>query len=275
MTLNRRILAILLAHVATLSLLTACSLHYQAKPKEEQNFIEKALSDFDAEAFGKDKSYAVVSIIADPQIRQTQGERSLAGMFNAFKKDAGYTQDSSTVLTKTVPVVFKELKRAETFSLLSEKRVLSSADYQQLESDTPRVLWVTQSVAPGYKYFSGNKKLAELARALNVDGVLVLSLQYGFAPSGTTVNGVVSIGSRYAMTTIGVRAVDREGNTVWKTTARGISQELEDQSAVAESINFTKLEPHLVGTTRDATRNLLNDLKEKVGMAAQKEKVGA
>lgn len=275
MTPNRRILAILLAHVAALPLLSACSIHYQAKPKEEQSFIEKALSDFDAGAFGRDKSYAVVSVTADPQIRQTQGERSLAGMFNAFKKDAGYTHDSSATLTKTVPVVLKELSRAQTFSLVPEKRVLSNEAYQQLEGDTPRVLWTTQNVAPGYKYFSGNKKLAELARALNVDGVMVLSLQYGFAPSGTTVNGVVSIGSRYAMTTIGVRAVDREGNTVWKTTAKGISQELEDQSAVAESINFTKLEPHLVGTTRDATRNLLDDLKEKVGMTAQKQKVGA
>lgn len=262
---SRLVFGVLLAQIVAVFLLSGCSIHYQAKPTEKKSFIEKALSDFDANAFGKEKSYAVVSILADPQIRQTQGERSLAGMFKSLKKDSGYTEDSSAVFNKTVPLVIREFGKSKSFRLVSQRRVLSNKEYKELEGDNPRVLWATQNVADGYKYFSGKAKLAELARALDVDGVLVLSMQYGFAPSGTTVNGMVSIGSRYAMTTIGVRAVDRDGNTVWKTTAKGISQKLEDQSGVAESVNFEKLQPHLVGSTRDATRKLLNDLQEKAG----------
>jgi uncharacterized protein YbbC (DUF1343 family) len=152
---------------------------------------------------------------------------------------------------------------------MPEQSLFGDPGYQSLQGDKPRMHFVTALVADNYKYVDGEEKLAELAQALDVDGVIVLSVQYGYAPTGANFNGLLSVGSQIAVTSITAHAVDRAGNTVWKATERAHSDELPDQSSVGESINFQKLHPHLKGTTRDATRKLLGELQKKVNVAAK------
>jgi hypothetical protein len=246
-----------------------CSVSYQAKPGETPKFLKNAFSDYESKAFGPDKSYAVVSIIADPTIRKTQGGSSLSGMIKAASDESGYWSKSESIFKETTPVIVQEFQRSSSFKLVPEQWVIGDPHYQSLEPEKAKLHFSEALVANNYKYIDGNEKLAELAKALNVDGVIVITVHYGFAPTGANFNGLLSVGSQVAVTSMTALAVDQEGNTVWKASETAYSDKLTDQSSVGESVNFKKLHPHLVVTTRDATQKLLGELEKKISVAAQ------
>ncbi len=266
MTMNRQTIVALLAAFV---LIAGCSVNYQAKPRETPNFIKNAFSDYDAEAFGTDKTYAIVSVIADPTIRKTQGGSSLSGMLRAASKSSGYWEKSDRVFKETTPLILQEFQQTNSFDLIPGQAVVQDPLYMGFPGDPPKISFITALVAEDYKYFAGKEKLADLASLLGVDGVIVVTVRYGFAPTGANFNGLISVGSQIAVTNIATHAVDSDGKTVWKGSAQAFSDELPDQSSVGESVNFEKLHPYLVRTTQQATKKLLAELQQKVDVAAK------
>lgn len=266
MIINRQTVAALLA---TLVFFTGCSVNYQAKPRETPNFIKNAFSDYEAEAFGADKTYAVVSLIADPTIRKTQGDSSLSGLIKAGSKSSGYWEDSNRIFKETTPIILQEFHQSNSFDLVPSQAVVQDPLYTSFPGDPPKISFISALVAENYKYFEGKKKLGDLANMLGVDGVIVVTVRYGFAPTGANFNGLLSVGSQIAVTNIAAHAVDSNGKTVWKASAQAFSDKLPDQSSVGESVNFEKLHPYLVHTTQDATKKLLTELQNKVNVAAK------
>ncbi|MEN8802873.1 MAG: hypothetical protein ABF297_12950 [Thiogranum sp.] len=258
----------IVALLASFVFFTGCAVKYQAKPMETPKFLKNAFSDYEAEAFGSGKTYAIVSIIADPTIRKTQGDSSLSGVIKAASKKSGYWQDSDRIFKETTPLILQEFQRASSFDLMPSQAIVQDPLYQSFPEDTAKIHFITALVAENYKYFDGEQKLADLANMLGVDGVIVVTVRYGFAPTGANYNGLLSVGSQLAVTNIAAHAVDLNGKTVWKASANAVSDKLPDQSSVGESVNFEKLHPYLVRTTQDATKKLLTELQQKVSVAA-------
>lgn len=266
MTINRGAMVALLAPFV---FFTGCSVNYQAKPGETPKFLKNAFSDYEAEAFGADKTYAIVSIVADPSIRKTQGDSSLSGMIKAASKKSGYWEDSDRIFKETTPLILEEFQRASSFDMIPSQAIVQDPLYISFPGDPPKISFITALIAENYKYFDGEQKLADLANMLGVDGVIVVTVRYGFAPTGANFSGLLSVGSQIAVTNIAAHAVDRNGKTVWKASAQAISDKLPDQSSVGESVNFEKLHPYLVHTTQEATKKLLTELQQKVNVAAK------
>ncbi len=220
------------------------------------------------DSFGTTKTYAVVSIYAQRKIRahgNTQGMGTVSGLVKAAKKDAGTSDDVSTVLEDGTQIVLKALHQSRSFRLLPHERVAQHPAYVKEQPDDPNGVFLKFKPAKGYKYFNlGDKeKLSELARKLKVDGVIVVQLDYGFAFNGVAAAGLIAAGKHHGSLNAVVAAYDRSGEVVWsdmvsKTSEKGIG------TLGANVADFPKLRPLLLEATSAASNELVAKLDESV-----------
>ena len=218
------------------------------------------------DAFGPKKTYAVVSIHAYPEIHPIgQSQGSLSGLVKMAGKDSGLSRDSSGILEDSVPIVMKILKGSGSFKLASEESVLGSKAYAAAAPDDPKIIFSSKfRAAKGYKFLSmkDGQNLAQLAQKLKVDGVILLSLDYGYTFSGVNAAGLIAAGTQHG----GVRAVvstyDRSGQLVW----RDIIYKKSDASigAFGETGNFRKLHPLLLEAVSGCAKELVAALSRDV-----------
>lgn len=218
---------------------------------------------YQPDAFGKSKTYAVVTVMATEKVGCSQGGGDMCnggvfGLINmAAKKDA-YSTAADEILESTYPTALKGLRspnlRIATADIKANKVYRATAEDPQ-----PKGMMAQQHViARGYKYFS-DENLAKLARDLKVDGVIVITLSYNAARTGVTVAGAG--GSHKAQTTVMVRAIDKDGKNVWFDYAMGQSDQ--GVSTGIGAVDFPKLRPLFADSTDKAVRKLMENFNSK------------
>lgn len=226
-----------------------------------------ATAAYKPDAFGKGKRFAVVAFVTPPQISYFQNDamgKTLSGGLKAMG-DSGYSADSKRIFDDTRPAILKAFAGTGRFQLIPEQEVLGSKAYAAAPGDDPTKLFLGMGefrLAPGYKYFKSEKKVADLARALKADSGVIISVHYGYVFSGVSALGLVSAGKIRACVVMTAGAVDGAGRTVWKDFVR----ETSDQGipTVGESVDFKTLHPMLHNATEKATRALIKKLQAKV-----------
>lgn len=224
-------------------------------------------SSYKSEAFGKSKRFAVVSVAAAPEVHVSHAGagQTISGLVKAISKDSGYRNDAGKIFADTTPLIVRELEKSRRFTLVPSQSVLQAKTYRSIEADDPAIplsFGKKMLVAPGYKYFSSEDKLARLARELNVDAVIVVSVNYMAGFTGAQVGGVISGGVHKGNVLVTVYAVDRNGGVVWKDGGDATSDN--SIGGIGESVNFTRLHPLLIEATRNATRKLMEKMEDKV-----------
>ena len=172
----------------------------------------------DKQAFGAKKKYAVVSIAS---IKTFQGEQGLGQLFTKNENVPG--MNTQPIINKLDSKIIHTLHRSKYFTLMPEHTVLASRVYRRIAEDdrTMKVLFMSESmnVANRYKYISDEKKYAKLARDLDVDGVIGITLNFTISSSKGYVSVMgLSLGKKSysAMASISAIAYNRKGEVVWK-----------------------------------------------------------
>jgi hypothetical protein len=226
-----------------------------------------AMSSYKPEAFGRGKTFAVVSIAGAPEITVPGAGPSgmgstLSGMVKAASSDSGYSNSADMVFAEAVPAALKELEKSRQFRLATGTWVTQHKAYRAAQGDEPKVMWSRMLVYKGYKYFGSEAKLQQLARDLNVDAVVMMTVSFSAPFSGVGAAGLVAAGTHSAQTTITLAAIDRDGNVVWKDAVQETSKD--SIGSFGESANFAKLQPMFIDSTRSASRKLLDNLNTKL-----------
>jgi len=227
-------------------------------------------SSYESQAFGKSKKFAVVSVAASPEIHSGSGTGSgigytLSGLIKAVSDESGYSNDADKVLAATAPVILKELGNNRHYTLVPTRTVLGHKAYRAAEAEDPGIplsfgkKWLS---APGYKYLKSEDRLGRLARELNVDAVVAVTVHYSAGFTGAQVGGVVSGGVHHGKVMLTVYAVDRNGRMIWKDGADARSDN--SIGGIGESVNYTRLHPLLIEATRNATKKLMENVNSKV-----------
>lgn len=177
-------------------------------------------ADVDKAAFGPQKRFAVVSIAS---VKYFQGEKGFFQMFKSDDKIAG--ANTQPMLDKLVPDILRSLNHSHYIRLVSQRRVLRNHTYRTMPEDKRTMsAFITHydlDVARHYKYFSDPKKFAKLARALNVNGVIGVTMTFTVMAhrSGFNIDGIGFGKKTYsASATITATAYDRNGKLIWKDT---------------------------------------------------------
>jgi hypothetical protein len=223
-----------------------------------------AASSATKQAFGGSKRFAIVSIFASPVIANSSGNPnmggSVLGLVKAASKDSGFRHDADVVFAETTPMIIGEFSKSRRFKLMPPNSVVQSGAYRAVAGDDPKIMFASLLTARGYKFFRTEDKIKKLAKALNVDGVIVISASYGYTFSGIGLAGLVAGGVHHAKVTVVVSAFDRNGNVIWRDTQKGEASK--GIPSIGESVNFVKLHPLLVEATADGTKKVLARLDE-------------
>jgi hypothetical protein len=223
----------------------------------------------DTEAFGKTKKCAIVTIMGTKKLHAQKG------LLQLFKKVP--EQNTQPVLDKLCPEVIKAFRKSKHLKVKSEKRVLYSKDYKNLKADEPvqKVLFmeVELNTAKGYKFISDPQKLSKLAKDLNVDGVIVVGMNFSVS-SGVAGGLGIGIKRFKVVTAVSAMAYDSDGKLVWKDAIHKSSDLADSQLAViadVRSVDFKKLKPHAIKAGKEG----LNVLVARLDDGLEGKRVGA
>ncbi len=175
-------------------------------------------ADVDKNAFGAKKKFAVVSIAS---LKTFHGEQ---GLFQQFKNNDDIPgTNTQPLINKLNPVIMSALGKSKHFTLVSENTVLKSKAYKNIVDDdrVVKILFMSDkiNVANNYKYVSDQKKFAQLAKDLNVDGVIGMTMTFMVMKGGGSfnINGI-SLGKKTysAAAQISAIAYNKNGEVIWK-----------------------------------------------------------
>ena len=211
-------------------------------------------ADVDKQAFGARKKFAVVSIAS---MKKFQGEQGLGQLFTSNDNIPG--MNTQPIINKLDKKIITTLGSSGYFTLLPENKVLSSKAYRSLPEDEKvmKVLFMSGSmnVANNYKYVSDEKKFAQLARELKVDGVIGITMYFSVTQGGGQVYlGPLNFGKKSysAMASITAIAYNQDGKVIWKDSTMKEAEPgdtkaivLIDTSNMTDT-NFEKLHPSAV-----------------------------
>jgi hypothetical protein len=229
-------------------------------------------ADVENTSFGSDKRFAVVSIAA---MKTFQGEKGITQLFKDTDEIPG--ANTQPLINALKPTIIKSLESDKNINLVSERKVLGSEAYKKLKEDERKmeVLFMSDeiNVAKSYKYVSGPQKYAQLARDLNVDGVIGIHMTFTVASSkgGLSINGL-SFGRKSYSPTAAITAVayDQQGNVIWEDSTVK-EAEPSDKKAIflidftdITNTNFTKMHPKAIEIGGKAVEVLLARLDDTI-----------
>lgn len=214
-------------------------------------------------AFGPDKRFAVVSIVATNKITSDSKSGGMVGMFKGLSKKQNFSEDSSSVFADSIAAIMGEFENSKSFGLIPKSEVLANPTYQATPPDKPKKWFgVTMVPAEGYKYFKDKKKIKKLAQDMGVDGIIVISVSYRVAFTGANISGISGVGKQKGSAIVAVYGVDKNGDVVWKHAAEGKGDY--GTFSTGGAANFTKLHASLVQASRDAAQKVIEKLDKKV-----------
>ena len=211
-------------------------------------------ADVNRTAFGAKKKFAVVSIAS---LKTFQGEQGIAQKFTSNDNIPGV--NTQPIINKLRPKIIGALGGSRYFTLLPEDTVLTSRAYRSFAEDEKvmKILFLSEqiNVATNYKYVSDEQKYAKLAKDLDVDGVIGITMNFSISEGGGKLNVMgLSVGKKSysAMATITAVAYNKKGEVIWKDSTQKEAEPgdskaivLLDTSSIT-STNFEKLHPSAV-----------------------------
>ncbi|MGB9093119.1 MAG: hypothetical protein WCB93_03315 [Gallionella sp.] len=175
-------------------------------------------ADVNKQAFGARKKFAVVSIAS---MKTFHGEQGLGQLFT--KNDDIPGMNTQPIINQLDSRIIRALDNDKHFTLLPERTVLASRAYKKIAEDdrVMKILFMneTMNVANHYKYFSDEKKYAELAKDLGVDGVIGITVNFSIASSKGFISVMgLSAGKKSYSATAAISAVayNKNGEVIWK-----------------------------------------------------------
>jgi hypothetical protein len=213
-----------------------------------------------ADAFGTNKTYAVVTVMANEKVGCTDfgGNPCGGGVFglvSVVTKSNAYSEAAGDVLESTYPTALKALRTSPNLKIAPDVKGQRTYRAATEDAQPSGMLRQHHAVAKGYKYFS-DENLARMARDLKVHGVITVTLSYSAARSGLQVAGVG--GGHKAQTTV---IVDKDGKRVWFDYAMGQSDD--SVSTGIGAVDFPKLRPLFVDATDKAVKKLMDNFNNK------------
>lgn len=221
-----------------------------------------------SEAFGKQKRFAVISIIGSTDItdiKAQNGSGSLLGTIAAVASDdINMSENSDKIFKKTQIILDKELAKAKSFRYVPTGTILKSSAYKNAKGAEPKFGIFTIGVAPGFKYFdeSNMAEMKKIIKANRLDGVIIVSSNYHYGSGGLNIGGLVTLGTTRGFTRMSFNAIDKNMNQVW-------SQHIEIKSD--ESITnvsgvprFSKLYPLLEQVAHTAVQKAVETVDTQV-----------
>lgn len=186
-----------------------------------------------------------------------QGEQGLGQLFTNNDNIPG--RDTQPIINKLDQKIIGTLGSSRYFTLLPENKVLSSKAYKNLTEDEKvmKVLFMSEpmNVANNYKYVSDEKKYAELAKELKVDGVIGITMNFSVTQGGGQFYlGPLSLGKKSysAMASITAIAYNKDGKVIWKDSTMKEAEPgdtkaivIIDTSSMTDT-NFEKLHPSAI-----------------------------
>ncbi len=211
-------------------------------------------ADVDKKYFGAKKKFAVVTIAS---LKTFQGEQGLAQKFTSNDNIPGV--NTQPIINKLRPKIISALGNSKYINLLPEDAVLSSKAYRSFAEDEKvmKILFLSEqiNVATNYKYVSDEQKYAKLAKDLDVDGVIGITMNFSMAEGGGKLNVMgLSVGKKSysAMASITAVAYNKKGEVIWKDSTMKEAEPgdskaivLLDTSSITNT-NFEKLHPSAV-----------------------------
>jgi hypothetical protein len=229
-------------------------------------------ADVDKKYFGSKKKFAVVSIAS---LKTFQGEQGLAQQFTSNDNIPGV--NTQPIINKLRPKIIGALSNTRYFNLVPEDTVLSSKAYRNFAEDEKlmKVLFLSEpiNVAHNYKYVSNEQKYAKLAKDLNVDGVIGITMHFSISNGGGKLNVMgLSAGKKSysAMASITAVAYNKKGQVIWKDSTMKEAEPGDSKAIIlidASSItntNFEKLHPSAVEIGGKAVDVLLARLDDTI-----------
>lgn len=211
-------------------------------------------ADVDKAAFGAKKRFAVVSIAS---MKDFYGEKGLTQMFKNTDEIPG--ANTQPLIDQLAPEIISTLDKSGNFILVPEQEVLSSKAYRNIAEDekVAKVLFMTKdlNVARNYKYISEPQKYAELARQLDVDGVIGITSNFSLTAGKNYVSVAgLSLGKKKysVMAASTAIAYDREGNVIWKDSTIKQAEPGDTKAIILldftdlTATNFEKLHPSAI-----------------------------
>lgn len=230
-------------------------------------------ADVDKSVFGPSKRFAVVSIAA---IKTFQGEKGLFQMFKDDKNIPG--SNTQPMINRLAPRIIKSLNHSHYISLLPERKVFKSRAYRHIQGDkrvaTALFFKYDMNVARHYKYISDPKKLAQLAKQLNVDGVITVNVTFALTASKGSVSVAgLTLGKKSysAMASVSALAYDKTGKLIWKDSTTKEAEPGDSKAIILidtsdmTGTNFKKLQPSAIeigGKAVDVLVGRFNDTME-------------
>ena len=165
---------------------------------------------YEPSAFGPDKVYALVTIVSD---RDVEGgdTTTVRGALSSGK----YYFPARDALARSVAGIESALSGHKAWRLLPPEELRAKPAWQAIQGDPvpPGAI-----VAPGYKFFHllDTDKLAKLARDLDVDGIIILKLDYRYTFTGTRVGRLAASGKTHPVIRVDLRFHDRDGRLVYR-----------------------------------------------------------
>jgi hypothetical protein len=227
-------------------------------------------------SFGSNKIFAVVSIASLKTIQEAKG---MSQMFKSA--DAIPGANTRAIINKLNPKVIRTLGSSKHFTLLPENKVLASKTYKNFAEDEKITAELFMSdkinVANKYKYVSDEQSYSQLAKDLDVDGVIGISMHFAIAASPRSVSRMgLSLGKQYysVITSVSVIAYNSSMEVIWKdSTIVGVDPDdtkaniLIDTSGMT-SADFEKFHPSAIEVGGKGVDVLLARLDDM--MAGQK-----
>ena len=211
-------------------------------------------ADVDKAAFGAKKRFAVVSITS---VKDFSGEKGLTQMFKSTDEIPG--ANTQPLIDKLAPEIVSTLDESGNFILVPEQDVLSSAAYRSIAEDekVTKVMFLSKdmNVAHNYKYISDPQKYAELARQLDVDGVIGITMNFSLTAGKSFVNiAGLSMGKKSysVMAASSATAYDRNGNVIWEDSTIKQAEPGDTKAIILldftdlTGTNFEKLHPSAI-----------------------------
>ena len=222
-------------------------------------------ADVNKEAFGTKKRFAVVSISS---MKDFYGEKGLTQIFKSTDEIPG--ANTQPLIDKLAPKIVSTLDESGNFILVPQQEVLSSAAYRKVTEDEKvmKVLFMTKdvNVAHNYKYISDPQKFAELARQLDVDGVIGITMNFSLTAgkSFVSISGL-SLGKKSysVMAASSAIAYDRNGNVIWNDSTVKQAEPGDTKAIILidttdlTGTNFEKLHPSAITMGGEAIEVLL------------------
>jgi hypothetical protein len=211
-------------------------------------------ADVDKKSFGAKKKFAVVSIAS---MKTFQGEQGMGQMFTSNDNIPG--MNTQPIINKLDAKIISSLGSSKYFSLIPENTVLTNKAYKKFTEDEKvfKILFMkeTINVANNYKYVSDEKKYAQLAKDLGVDGVIGITMNFSITSGGGKLSVMgLSLGKKSYSATATATAIayNKDGKVIWKdsTTKEAEPDDskaiiLIDTSSMTDT-NFEKLHPSAI-----------------------------